>query len=240
LERAIHLAWHQVRLWLLLDDVETAHRWATGAGVIPDLSFEHLPILLYELQQVALARVYLAQGEPEKVLAIADRLSAQAEAGGRMARVIELSLLEALALQARGRLDAAHAPFARCLELADPGGYVRLFLEAGPPAVTLLQEAAARGISPEYVEKLLRAFGVPGRGKNLVPGPHVPDLIEPLTRRELEVLRLIGAGFSNQQIADELVLALNTVKRHTSNIYGKLGVRSRAQAILRAQELGLL
>jgi LuxR family maltose regulon positive regulatory protein len=240
LERAIHLAWHQVRLWLLLGDVETAYRWATGQDVIPNLSFEDLPILLYELQQVALARVCLARGEPEKVLAIADRLRAPAKAGGRIARVIELSLLEALALQAQGKLDAAHAPFARCLVLAEPGGYVRLFLEAGPPVVTLLREAAARGISPEYVEKLLAAFDVPGREKALVPGSHVPDLVEPLTRRELEVLGLIGAGFSNQQIADELVLALNTVKRHTSNIYAKLDVRSRAQAILRAQELGLL
>jgi LuxR family maltose regulon positive regulatory protein len=117
---------------------------------------------------------------------------------------------------------------------------VRLFLEAGSSVVTLLQEAAARGISPGYVGKLLGAFDVPGQERPSAEPPDVPGLIEPLTRRELEVLGLIGAGYSNQQIADELVLALNTVKRHTSNIYGKLGVRSRAQAILRAQELGLL
>jgi LuxR family maltose regulon positive regulatory protein len=201
---------------------------------------EDLPTLLYELQQVSLARVYLAQNKPEDVLAVCDRLCAPAGAGGRTARVIELSLLKALALQAQGEPVAALAPFERCLALAEPGGYVRLFLEGGPAVARLLRQAAARGTYPAYVSKLLAAFG-PGEAESAPPPPRLgaPALIEPLTGREREVLQLICQGCSNRQIAERLIVTMNTVKKHTSNIYGKLGVRSRTQAVARAREVGL-
>ncbi len=250
LERAVHLASYQARLQLLMGDVQMAWQWAKGENVIPHVSFERLPVFLREIQQVSLARVYLAQDAPESVLETCAHTCAQAQAAGRMARVIELSLLQALALQMQSKPDAALVPFERCLSLAEPEGYVRLFLEAGKPAVTLLHQAASRGISPEYAGKLLEAFQsqVPG----VVPasrGPSTPQrvdsepqaqLIEPLTRRELEVLDLIRRGYSNQEIARSLVVTLHTVKKHTSNIYGKLGVHSRTQAVARAQRLGLL
>jgi LuxR family maltose regulon positive regulatory protein len=234
----VSLAWYQVRLRLLLGDVDTAFRWAKG----DKMPLEHLPTVLREVQQVSLARVYLAQEELEKVLAIYDRLCVPAQAAGRMARVIEISLLKALALQARGEFAAALVPFEQCLSLAEPGGYVRLFLEAGAPVVMLLRQAASHGISPGYVSKLLAAFGVSecrSMGETL-PHVHTQPLIEPLTKRELEVLRLVVRGLSNQEIAEVLFIAVGTVKTHVHNIYGKLGVRDRPQAIARAGELNLV
>ncbi|MCP4541925.1 MAG: helix-turn-helix transcriptional regulator [Chloroflexi bacterium] len=234
LERAVHLVSYQVRLQLLRGDVQTAHRWATGK-IVPNLSFENLPIFLHELQQVALARVYLARDEPKKVLAIYNQICAPAQAAGRMARVIEISLIKALSLQAQGKPNAARAPFEQCLTLAEPGGYVRLFLEAGDPVVTLLQQAASHGITPNYVDRLLDEFDT----KKAPLLPHPAALIDPLTKREIQVLQLICAGCSNQQISEKLVVTMNTVKKHTSNIYAKLSVKSRTQAVARARQLGL-
>lgn len=178
----------------------------------------------------------------ERVFEIYDRLCEPARAAGRMARVIELSLFRALALQEAGRQAEALEVFTNCLELAGPQAYVRSFLEAGGPVRILLQQAAASSPQTQYAASLLDALG----GVQLLaiqppanPTPPQP-LVEPLTRRELEVLRLICQGCSNRQIAAALVVSVNTVKKHTSNIYGKLGVRNRAQAILRAQEIALV
>jgi LuxR family maltose regulon positive regulatory protein len=241
-DAAVQLAQYQVRLHLLRGDVETAARWATGEiGVYRPLGdgprpFEHLPPVLHEIHQVALARVYLAQGIPNGVMALSDHIYASAHAAGRMARVIEISLLRALALYAQGQLEAALAPLGECLSLAGPEGYVRLFLEAGDAAMALVRLATERGIEETYGRRLLAASGwvEPAHAAS----PSVP--IEPLTRRERQVLQLIGDGFSNQEIADRLVVSLNTIKKHSSNIYGKLGVTSRTQAIVRAQETGIL
>jgi LuxR family maltose regulon positive regulatory protein len=186
--------------------------------------------------------VYLKSGEYEKVLDVHARVCAQAETGGRQARVIELSLFKAVALQALGQPEAALESLEKCLALAEPGGYVRLFLETGEAVIELLREARAQGICPKYAAALLAAFqgeqaeAAPDRVASLSGG----ELIEPLTRRELEVLEWIYLGFTNQEIADQMVVSVNTVKKHTSNIYGKLGVRNRAQAVLCALELGLV
>jgi LuxR family maltose regulon positive regulatory protein len=237
-ERAVSLIAYQVRLQLLLGDVEEASRWVWGAGAIPAATLENLPIAWHEWHQVSLARVHLARGEPDQVVAIHDRLCDAARAAGRMARVVELGLLKALALEALGRPEEALASLEQCLALAEPGGYLRLFLEAAEPAAALLRRAAARQISPGYTTRLLVALGA-GEKESVPPPSGARPLVEPLTPREREVLHLICTGLANREIAERLTVTLNTVKKHSSHIYGKLGVSSRAQAIVRARELGL-
>jgi LuxR family maltose regulon positive regulatory protein len=243
---ALQLADYQVRLHLLRGDVEGATKWVTGdalAGKLPagqQHPFEALPPVLAEVYQVALARVHLSQGEPEKVLATYDRICGAARTAGRMARVVEISLLKALALQAQGQLDAALVPLEQCLSWTEKEGYVRLFIEAGQGIFSLLQLALDRGISPIYTRTLLAAMDVSLPESQTAPSCFSQPLIEPLTKRERQVLRLIGDGLSNQDIAEQLVVSLNTVKKHSSNLYGKLGVTSRTQAVARAQELDLL
>ena len=237
----LHLASCQVRLRLWLGDVKTAARWAKGDPVTLKREMPPaLPIYLREVQQISLARLHLARGETEQALATLEGLAAQAQAAGRLAQVIEICLLKALAWQAQGESAAALESFERSLSWAEPEGYVRLFLEAGTNVISLLRRAASRGIKPRYVNRLLAVFGV--EEKESVPTSQFPDvqpLVEPLTRREIEVLHLICDGLSNREIAQRLTVTLNTVKKHSSHIYGKLGVSSRAQAIVRAQALGL-
>jgi len=238
----LHLAAYQVRLRLWLDDLETAARWAEGdpATVKREMP-ETLPIYLREVQRISLARVYLARQETEQALATLEGLAAQAQAAGRLAPAIESCLLQALAWHAQGESAAALESLERSLSWAEPEGYVRLFLEAGTGMIPLLRRAAARGIRSEYVNRLLAAFGVAEKeGTSAPPLPTPQPLAEPLTPRELDVLHLICDGLSNQEIADTLVVTLNTVKKHTSHIYGKLGVKNRTQAAARARELGIL
>jgi LuxR family maltose regulon positive regulatory protein len=131
--------------------------------------------------------------------------------------------------------QALHA-LERALSLAEPEGYVRIFVDEGAPMAELLSQAAERGIAPNYVRELLSAFDVPEPKK-----PHrTQPLVEPLSDREIEVLRLAAAGLSNREIAEQLYISINTVKAHTKSVYRKLDVHNRTQAINRAQELGLL
>jgi LuxR family maltose regulon positive regulatory protein len=129
---------------------------------------------------------------------------------------------------------------ARALTLAEPEGYVRIFVDEGAPMAALLRAAAQRGIAPSYVAGLLAAFPQAGKQPARQGEPDALSLVEALSARELEILRLIAAGHSNQAIADTLVIAVSTVKRHINNIYGKLAVQSRTQALVRARELHLL
>jgi LuxR family maltose regulon positive regulatory protein len=191
--------------------------------------------------------VCLAQGKTEEVLAIVDQIYSQAEAAGRMTRVIELCLLKALALQEQGKATAALEALERSLLLAEPEGYVRLFVDEGAPMATLLRHAASRGIASSYVNKLLASFEDETKDERRKTEAHPSSfvlrhssLIEPLTRRELEVLRLLVRGLSNREIAEVLTISVGTVKTHVHNIYGKLGVRDRPQAIVRAGDLNLV
>jgi LuxR family maltose regulon positive regulatory protein len=192
--------------------------------------------------------VLIAQGSAQRdegilheAIELLKRLRQTAEAGERMGRVIEISMLQALAISQipiRGwGKDEALAALEPALELAEPEGYVRTFVDEGEPMAHLLYDAAARGIAPEYTGRLLAAYpdDVPAQPKS-----PPDDMIEPLTARELEVLGLIIEGRSNREIAAELYLSLNTVKVHCSNIYGKLGVKSRTQAAAKAKTLGIL
>lgn len=155
-----------------------------------------------------------------------------------------MMILKALALQAAGDTRHAESALVTGLTLAEPEGYVRTFLDEGEPMRMLLRRWAAHaGADPRrsYGERLLAQFDVAPKvaasATETIPGSD--DLIEPLTRRELEVLQLICAGESNHAIADHLVITVSAVKKHTGNIFGKLGVTSRAQAMVKARELGL-
>jgi LuxR family maltose regulon positive regulatory protein len=242
LPATIYLAAHQVRFWLAHGDGDRAFRWAIGEhspGEQAVVAGDALPIVLREVQQVYLALVKLAMGKLEEVLAIANAVRPRAQEEGRMARVIEIGLLEALALQAQGKTSAALEALASSLVLAEPEGYVRLYLDLGAPAYELLKAFYADSSedpgTQRYAWKLLEAFA-----NEYGESAPFQALVEPLTPRELEVLILITRGYSNQKIATHLVVTLHTVKKHTSNIYGKLDVTSRTQAVARGRELGLI
>ncbi len=207
-----------------------------GLSVDDDLSY------VAEYEHITLARVLLAQGtrthDPgpiEQAVALLERLLVAAETGGRWRSVIEILVLLALTHQARGRGAAGLDPLGRALTLAEPEGYVRTFVSEGPRMADMLGVVAGRGIRPEYVRGLLAAFGRVER--RLVGGEH---LVEPLSERELDVLRLLASDLDGPGIADALVVALSTVRTHTKGIYAKLGVNSRRAAVRRGEELGLL
>jgi LuxR family transcriptional regulator, maltose regulon positive regulatory protein len=144
-------------------------------------------------------------------------------------------VLQALARQTLGDIPAALAALERAMMLAEPEGYVRIFADEGPPMTSLLRAAAKQGIRPNYVRRLLAALSGAEHG-----GPMEQALIEPLSERELDVLRLLGSELDGPAIARELVVSLNTMRTHTKNIYAKLAVTSRRAAVRRAAELGLL
>jgi len=237
------LATQKARLNLAAGEPEKAVHWVEGM-LAAFLSGKQLPAAFVETLQTTLARAYLAQGEAREALAVLEPLLGPAEAAGAFLHVIEVCALKALALHALGDTSAALAALERSLALAEPEGFVRVYLNEGAPMARLLREAAARGIYAEYVNKLLDGFRVCEYGRvgetPILPHAPTPTLPDPLTPREREVLHLISHGLSNKDIAEKLVIALNTVKRHTSSIYSKLDVKSRTQAIVRARELGLL
>ena len=186
---------------------------------------------LREFQWLVLVRVWIAQRRLDEVTPLLGYLLETAESEGRTGRVIEILALQALALGAQGRQAEALAALERALLLAEPEGYVRTFVDEGPAMATVQRQALSRNVAPGYVGRLLVACEeTSGHGR----------LVEPLSKRELEVLRLVAAGLRNQEIADQLVISVATVKRHLTNIYGKLGVSHRTQAVARAQELDLL
>ncbi len=168
------------------------------------------------------------------------RLLRDADAKARMDSVLEILMLRALTLEAQGNRTGALSTLERALVLAEPEGYIRLFIDEGPLMWALLRHARGRGIVPGYVATLLAAFGEQHTSDLPPPSPRSSVLLEPLTERERDVLRLLLEGASNREIAHRLVLSVNTVKRHVYNLCGKLGVQSRAQAIIRARDLNLL
>jgi LuxR family maltose regulon positive regulatory protein len=213
-----------------------AHEY--GLTVFDELSY------LHEYEHITLARILLAryrtdgdQGTIEEVTGFLSRLFEAAEEGERTGNMIEILILQALMHEARGDLDAALASLERALALAEPEGYVRSFIGEGEPMKRLLSEADGRGIMPDYTKRLRAAFVVGASVPAATPPRTLPD---PLTGREMEVLRLIADGLSNREIADRLYLALDTVKGHNRRIFAKLGVQRRTEALSRARKLGLL
>ncbi len=229
------------RVWLWLSsagrNLAAAARWAQEYGIDDKLIYFH------EVEHIAVARVLIAQGKPEEAVGWLARLREAAEAGGRTGRVIEILSLQALAYQARGDRTQTMAALERALLLAEPEGYVRTFVDEGAPMAALLRRAASRGVAPAYVSKLLDALDAEAPMRRGPTGPASPlaqPLEDHLSERELEVLRLIAAGLSNRDIAQELVLTTGTVKKHINNIFTKLNVRSRTQAVSQASEINLL
>ena len=228
----------EAEIHLRLGQVAAAAEWATASG----LSADDSPGRYDEDVYIAFARLLIAQGrctEAEHLLATMERL---AEDGGRRRTLITIYLLQARVLQAQGGKGAARAHVERALHLAAPQGYLRAFLEEGDVIAALLP--TVRRIAPRFVDSLLDAFSreqIPGDRSLSLPATAQPSpLVEPLTARELEILRLIAAGRSNPEIAELLYLSLNTVKWHVKNLYGKLGASSRVEAAALAQELDLL
>jgi LuxR family maltose regulon positive regulatory protein len=250
----------QARFWIQQGNYTQARSWAQkhrleengmaglrgGAG--------SLGYYMIESEYITLARLCLAQSFPEKALEVLVQLQAIDEQKGRMRRLIEVLCLQAIAFQAMGEIDTALARLERALALARPEGYVRTFIDEGAPIMQLLKLALQKGIEPEYAADLLAAMQPKesgglrpikaSAGRDYSPPTGLAKLdsdpIEPLSKRELEVLQMVALGLSNSEIGVRLVISLSTVKGHTANIYSKLGVNSRTQAVSKARELGIL
>jgi LuxR family transcriptional regulator, maltose regulon positive regulatory protein len=227
----------KTRVWVAQGRLGEALGWAREQGleVSDDLSY------LREFEHITLARVLLARSKSDRAdrsmleaMGLLERLLQAAEEGERTGSVIEILVLQALAHQTQGDMPAALMPLQQALTLAEPEGYVRLFVDEGPPMTVLLEEAAKHGIAPNYIRQLLTATG---SAEDRTPVKQV--LIEPLSERELEVLRLLGTNLNGPEIARELIVSLNTMRTHTKNIYSKLGVNTRRAAVRRAEELDL-
>ena len=230
-------AW-QARIGLEENELEAASKWveelcSDANGKLPFLS---------EIECIVLTRTLIAQESVDEATKLLRQLLVTAKAGQHTSRMIKILILQALALQAGGDTDQAITALEKALTLAKPGGFIRTFVDEGPPMARLLYEALSRGIAPDYVRRLLAAFPVAEleQTDSLEAQTSKSDLIEPLSERELEVLQLIARGLTNPEIASRLFLSLHTVKAHTHNIYGKLGVHNRTQAVTRARTLGVL
>ena len=228
----------RARVWIAQGRLGEALGWAREQGLSADDNLSYL----HEFEHITLARVLLARYQDERAepalqeaAGLLERLLPAAEAGGRTGRVIEILVLRALAHQALGDIPAALGFLNRAMTLAEPEGYVRVFVDGGPPMTSLLRAAAKQGMRRDYIRRLLAvASGMEHSG------PAEQALIEPLSERELDVLRLLGSELDGPAIARELMVSLNTMRTHTKNIYAKLAVTNRRAAVRRAAELNLL
>lgn len=227
----------KARIWLKQGRLAEVHHWANAQGLSADDNLSYLR----EFDHITLARLCLADGSAESIaegLALLARLLEAAKTGQRMGSVLEILVLQALAFAVKDDTLSALASLQQALTLAKPEGYIRTFVDEGLPMAELLETAVSQAISPNYINKLLTAFG---NQQDIHPSSFTPQpLVEPLSERELEVLQLVAQGFSNREIGERLFLALPTVKGHNRNIYSKLNVTRRTEAVARARELGIL
>ena len=239
----------QAALWLQLGDLPAAVRWAHAA----DLYASQMIDPSRETEYLVLARIWLAQAQAEKAGSVLERLAERAEGSGRWGSLISILAYKALAYMASGQTQSAVAVLQRALLLAEPEGYMRTFLDLGAEMARLLSfvweeirresNSETRIVLEDYVRTLLAAMNThpaePFKNTEAEPSP-TQALVEPLSNREVDVLVLIAAGMSNQQIAERLVVSIGTVKWHIINIYRKMNVHSRAQALAHANRMGLL
>jgi len=200
-----------------------------------------LPTILYEAVQLILARVQIIENQPKNALSVLEQIQSPAEAGGRYRHVIEIYALKALALEALNQNQASLEHIGRALDLAEKEGFMRVFLDGtfsdkGVSMQQLFYNAAEHGLKPRYTTKLLAAFPL------IVDDHQRPgiELVEPLSQREIEVLKHLAKGLSNREIAQQLIISPDTVKTHTGNIYSKLGVHNRTQAVIKAKAMELI
>lgn len=228
----------KAQLWIVMGRLDAALDWAQTGGLSPedDLSY------LREFEHITLARLLIAQYKNgdntiDAALLLLNRLLKAAQAGRRNGSVIDIRVQQALAFEAQDHIPQALNHLEQALILAEPEGYARIFIDEGPPMMRLLSQAAARGIRPGYVRKLL-APSETNTHSTATPTPQ--PLIEPLSDREVEILQLVADGLSNREISQQLFLALSTVKGHNRNIFDKLQVKRRTEAVARAREIGLI
>ena len=226
----------RARRSLAQGSLPAAVQWARERG----FSLEDTIPFEKEMDYLTWARVLIAQGKTGEALRILDQIHSIAQQAGRAGTLVETLALQAVAYQASGSMDLALAAIAEALLRAEPEGYIRLFLDEGPPMAAMIQQAGMRGIAPRYTGTLLAAF----KEAQVIPEtsliPVTAALVEPLSARELEIVQLLARGATNQEIAQQLSIALTTAKKHVSNIIGKLGVSNRAQVAARARDLGLI
>lgn len=231
------------RVWTMQGRLSDAIRWADERN----LTVENELTYLHEYEHVTLAKILIARYKAEggdqlifDALGFLDRLLEAAESGGRFGVAIEILVQQAVAEAARGEIDQALKPLRRALAMGEPESYVRVFTVGGKDMENLLTTAAERGYSVPYTQRLLAYFDNPSNIQQAKPSSPGITLPEQLTVRELEVLRLVATGLTNQEIADHLFISVSTVKRHIANTYGKLGSSNRTQAVKLAEELELL
>jgi len=239
----------------MLAEAGQSARQQNSVSQIPEVAAAQVHILLHQGRLAAAAhlaethklplsqaRVHLARRDPSAALAVLSSWRGQVEANGWQDERLRVMVLQAVALQAHGEQDQAVQVLSDALALSEPGGFIRLFVDEGRAMAHLLSAAAALGMMPDYIRKLLAVFAAEkqqGEDQSYLQPP-AQSLIEPLSRREVEVLQLIAQGLSNQEISERLFLALDTVKGHNRKIFGKLQVERRTEAVARARELGLL
>lgn len=248
----LRLSAAEARLWLAQGNLETAAAWAEQ--FMAEYGNKHVaePGDWFDLEHTVLARIWLAQGKLAETQALLAELLSSAEAAAAIGRIIKILALQALVQQAQGESDRAAETLARALTLALPEGYVRVFVDEGRPMGELLARVALEQSEVAgYATQLLAAFENSSGANAAAEDDGAPEeaaaapdlaqwLAEPLSERELEVLRLVAEGLSNREIGRRLFISISTVKKHVENIHGKLYVRKRTQAVARARELGLL
>jgi LuxR family maltose regulon positive regulatory protein len=239
----------QFRLLVLNEDIEQVVQWSRGN----DLSQDEPMIFNNEQHYILRARILITKNEYKAALNLLKSLANDAQASGRNGSWIELLILQALALQSENQTNKAQQVLMKALKLAEPEGYVRVFVDEGENIRLLLQKLSleietrnSHGKNQErlleYIRKLLASFTftlAQGQTSNATFNSQ-PDLIERLTNRELEILHLLCAGLSNQEIAAKLFITNSTAKSHIHHIFNKIGVESRTQLIIRAKELSLV
>jgi LuxR family maltose regulon positive regulatory protein len=225
----------RARLWLAQGKLDDARRWAETRGLSPEGKFD----VSNEIEYLSLVRILLAEGRVDEAMRLLSRLQNPMQSAGRYGNLLEVLVLQAVALDMQADTSSALAVLEQAVSLARPEGYMRVFLDEGKPIETLLKIAIEQWQDHDllaYARKLQAAFAAEGSPPAAAQAPEPAILSE----RELEVLRLMAAGCSNKEIADELVIAVGTAKRHTANIFDKLDVRNRTEAVAKARQLGLL